>query len=208
MEKKYQDAIRTGLMCGLAIAAIYFIFGLISLWLNSTPAMTTYVNNLIQPYRSLYNNSTNGTPYVFSQNIGQPPMEYYLDFVLSMFLLAVIAIGFIATGAQAIRSCKESKNDLKNTAYIGAVSGIAAYAPVFIVMMFITVLMTVLGSALNVMASIIPGLSAVIPVIAICEALCCCLPVGIIFTAILSVIGALGYAYYTHRIADDKTKVV
>jgi hypothetical protein len=203
MEKKYSDAVRIGLICGVVIAVVYFVFGLIGMWLYSTPAMTNYMNGLMQPFKNYYNNSTGAAPYISWQGAGQPPAEYYIGLLVSVIMLVVLAIGLLAVGALAIKYCKELKNDIKNTFYIGAVSGIAAFVPVFIAMVAI-ILMTIFAAPyMGTLMSILPGLSAAFPVIAICETVCCCLPIGVLISAILSAIGAWGYAYIAHRITDQ-----
>jgi uncharacterized membrane protein len=200
METKYKDAMYTGLKCGVVIATINLIFGLIIIWLYSTSAMTSYMNTLTQPYKNLYNSSYNSTSYVF----GQPPTVFYLVIVLALLMFLIIAIGVLATGLLAVRFGKQPVDTRNETFLTGALSGHAAFVPIFIVMLFISIMETETGSAANIVSSILPGISATIPFVIVGEYLCFCLPAGGFISGILSGLGALGYAYSTHRIKSEK----
>ncbi len=199
METKYRDAVYTGLKCGVVIAIINFIFGLIIIWLYSTPAMASYMNTLTQPYKDLYNGSHNSTSYVF----GQPPAAFNLVIILSLCTFLAIVIGILITGVLAVRFGKQPEDTKNETFLVGALSGHAAFVPVLIVMMAISIMETETGSAANVLSSMLPGVSATIPFAIFGEYLCFCLPVGSFISGILSGLGALGYAYYAHRIKSD-----
>ncbi len=203
METKYRDAVYTGLKCGIVIAIINFIFGLIIMWLYSTPAMVSYMNTLTQPYNDLYNGSHNSTLYVF----GQPPAEFDLVIILTLLTFLAIVIGVLITGVLAVRSGKQPEDTKNETFLIGALSGHAAFVPILIVMMAISIMETMTGSATNVLSSMLPGISVALPFAIFGEYLCFCLPVGGFISGILSGLGALGYAYYAHRIKIDMDDV-
>jgi len=202
MDKKYARAAYTGLKCGVVIAIINFILGLILLWIYSSPPVVSYMNNLTRTYSSLNSSSYNSTSYALGQEIGQPPSEYYLLIILSLFMLAAIVIGFLAAGILMVRYREKQKDTRNETFLMGAISGKAAFVPVFIVAI-ITSLLTTYSSSMSNLSSIIPGFSAVMPLAIVGEAICCCLPVGILVSAILSGLSALGYAYHTHMIERE-----
>jgi FtsH-binding integral membrane protein len=123
-----------------------------------------------------------------------------------MFL--TIAIGVLTTGLLAIRFRKQPEDTRNETFLVGALSGHAAFVPIFIVMLAISILETEIGSAANVISSMLPGISATIPFVVVGEYLCFCLPVGGFISGILSGLGALGYAYSAHRIRSEKDDVL
>jgi hypothetical protein len=207
MDKKYARAAYTGLKCGVVIAIINFILGLILLWQYSTPPVVSYMNNLTRTYRSLNGSTYNSTSYVLGQEIGQPPSEYYLIVILSLFMLAAIVIGFLAAGILTIRSAEKQKDTRNETFLMGVISGKAAFIPVFITMI-ITSLLTTSGPSMNTLSNMIPGFSAVMPLAIAGEVICCCLPVGILISAILAGLGALGYAYHMHMIERETDDVL
>jgi hypothetical protein len=199
MDTKYKDAMYTGLKCGIALAAIYLIFGLIVLWLYSTPAMESYMNTLTQPYKDLYNGTFNSTSYV----IGQPPAVFTLIVIVALLMFLTMAIGFLVTGPIAIKFGKHPEDTRNETFLVGALSGHTAFAPVLIVMIVVSVLMSYTGPATSVLSSLLPGISVTIPFAIIIEDLCICLPVGGFLSGILAGLGALGYAHFTHRIKSE-----
>jgi hypothetical protein len=200
METKYRDAVYTGLKCGVVIAIITLIFGLIIIWLYSTSAMVSYMNTLTQPYKNLYNSSYNSTSYVF----GQPPAVLDQIIILELLMFLSIAIGVLTTGLLAVRFGKQPVDTRNETFLTGALSGHAAFVPIFIVMLVISIMETETGSAANIISSMLPGISATIPLVVVGEYLCFCLPAGGFISGILSGLGALGYAYSTRRIKSEK----
>ena len=199
MDTKYKDAMYTGLKCGIVLAIIYLIFGFIVLLLYSTPAVESYMNNLTQPYKELYNGTLNSTSYV----IGQPPATFYLIIVVALLMFLIMAIGFLVTGVLAIKFGKHPEDTRNETFLVGALSGHTAFAPVLIVMIFVSILMSYTGPAANIISSVLPGISVTIPFAIIIEDLCICLPVGGFIAGILAGLSALGYAHYAHRIKSE-----
>jgi hypothetical protein len=199
MDTKYKDAMYTGLKCGIVLAIIYLIFGLIVLWLYSTPAMELYMNTLTQPYKELYNGTLNSTSYV----IGQPPAVFTLIIIVALLMLLAMAIGVLATGILAIRFGKQPEETRNETFLIGALSGHTAFAPILIVMIVVSIMMAYTGPATNLLSSMLPGISVTIPFAIVIEDLCFCLPVGGFLSGVLAGLGALSYAYYKHRIKGE-----
>jgi hypothetical protein len=82
----------------------------------------------------------------------------------------------------------------KDAIYTGALSGAAAFLPLFIVMLILSVIMTVWGPQANVLSAMLPqGLSTAFPFIALISVGCCCLPLGLAMSAGIAAIGALAY---------------
>lgn len=193
MERRYVQAIKAGLVCGVIISVIYLVISIAGLWLNSTPAMKSYNDQLTQPVKNMLENGTYNYSYTYKQyNQPSAPVEYYIAMALSMLNLAVEVIGLFMAGVFAIRMVGQTKYSIEDSIGLGAIAGISAYVPLFIAM-FIMSIVSMFTSTMGTLYSIMPALSMMLPVITICNAFCCCLPVGIVISAVLGVVGAFGY---------------
>ena len=207
MDRKLSDAAKVGIKCGIIIAVIYLIVGFTGQWLNTTPAMKSYSNELSQYNQNLWNHTTtygSGYPYYYnSQAMPQPPVEYYVNLLLGMLSFAVTVVGVLAIGILAIRSGGLAKYSLKDVIYMGVFAGAAAFIPYFVAVIIQMVTMFIWnGSYLGSITSFMPGFSALFPIIMIADTFCCCLPAGIAIFVILSTIGACGYAFFTKKLED------
>lgn len=185
MEKKYQDAIITGLKCGVMIAGFYLVINIIILYLNSTPAMVSYINYIAHPHTTSYP--------------GALPVEYYLDAILDVVEVAAVLIGFLATGVYALRSGEQRKNTVNNIMIIGAIAGIAAFIPLFVGVVIFDIYTTAIGFPLSLFSlSSANHQGWTISTLAV--GVFYCLSMAIIISAIISAAGAWGYAYFTRGI--------
>lgn len=208
MEKRYLQAIKAGLACGLVIAVIYLVLGLAGMWVNSTPEMKAYTDQLLQNYRETLNttyaynySSYNETPVVYPTfKSPQPPMIYYLGTAISLLSTAIVIIGLLATGVLSIMIGGQAKYKLKDAALVGVVSGIAAFAPVFVASLIMSGISAATGS-LSTVSSMVPGSGPMLgPVVVLFSAFCCCLPTGVVVAVILGLIGSLGCALVSGKL--------
>jgi len=211
MDNKLSQSIKVGIKYGLVIAIIYLILGFAGLWLNMTPAMKSYSDNVAQYTKNIMNSTYSSSypyPAYYSPPMPQPPIEYYINMLLGLLSLAITVFGLLAIGILAIRSGGLAKYSLKDVTYIGVFAGAGAFVPYFIADIIQTVAMYFWnGSSLSSITSIIPGLSTLIPFAIAAETFCCCLPAGIIIFIVFSTIGACGYAYFAKIIEDKPTPV-
>lgn len=180
MEKKYRDAVFTGLKCGAVIVGLNIICDIVSMLPNFTPATKSYLMN----------------HHTFPDS-GQFPTEFHIIAILAIVQLATLVIGFLVTGLLAIRSGERRKNTVNHIVTIGAIAGIAAFI-LFLVVGTIWNVAT-MGATLNPMTPGNPDISDK-TISGQGLGLGCCLTQGIILSAILSAIGAWGYAYFTKGI--------
>ena len=175
-------------------------------WLNNTPAMKSYTDNMAQYDKNLWNNTyAPGYQYPVAP---QPPLVYYVSLLLGMLSFAVTVLSVLAIGVLAVRAGGQAKYSLKDVAYMGVFAGVAAFGPYFIAMIIQMVTMFFWnGSYLSSLTGFMPGLSAVLPIAMIGETFCCCLPAGIAIFAILSTIGAGSYALFAKKLEDKSTPV-
>ena len=152
-----------------------------------------------------YNTYTPGYQYPVAP---QPPLVYYVSLLLGMLSFAVTVIGLLAIGVLVVRAAGQAKYSLKDVAYMGVFAGVAAFVPYFIALMIQMVTMFFWnGSYLSSLTSFMPGVSAILPIAIIGETFCCCLPAGIAIFAILSTIGACGYALFAKKLEDKPAQV-
>ena len=209
MDNKLSQAIKVGIKYGIIIAIIYMVMGFMGQWLNTTPAMKSYTNELAQYNQKVWNQTySSGTYYYNSQAMPQPPFEYFISILLGLISSTVALIGLLAIGVLAIRSGGLVKYSLKDVTYMGVFAGAAAFVPYFIADIIQMVTMYLWnGSYLSSFTSFMPGFSTLVPVMIIGETFCCCLPLGIAIFVILSTIGACGYAFFAKKLEDKPTPV-
>jgi hypothetical protein len=200
MESKFRQAIRTGLICGIVLTVIYLIFSVASLWVSSTPAMKAYTDKVLEPIKDMWKDWPNHVqPMAYPASMPRPPLEYYINIMISFASIGVILIGLLLTGAYVISKGTEVKYSGSDVASIGALSGAAAYIPILLAMTVISLISTILLNQATMTTIMPPGFAAALPFVSVFGTFCCCLPVGIVISIILSAIGALGYALWTNK---------
>ena len=195
-------------MCGLVIAVIYLVLGLAGMWINSTSEMKTYTDQLGQNYKDTLNatyaynySSDNLTPVVYPTfKTPQPPAIYYIGMTISLLSTAITLIGMLVAGVLAMMTGGQAKYTFKDAVCRGAISGIAAFTPVFTASLIMSGISLVTGS-LSTVTSMIPGSTPMLgPVIMLFSAFCCCLPVGLVLAVILGLVGAVGYVLVSGKV--------
>lgn len=207
MEKRYVQAIKAGLMCGLVIAVICVVLGLASMWINATPEMKTYTNQLSQHYQDTLNatyaynySSDNSTPMVYPTfKTPQPPAMYYLGMMISLLSTAITLLGMLVAGVLATKTGGQAKYAFKDAVYMGAISGVAAFTPVFIASLIMSGISLMTGS-LSTVTSMIPGSTPLLGLIMLFSTFCCCLPIGIVLSVVLGLVGAVGYVLVSGKL--------
>jgi hypothetical protein len=206
MDNKLSQAVKVGIKCGIVIALIYLVIGFAGQWLNNTPAMKSYTDNMAQYNKNLWND-TYGSGF-HSQVSPQPPLEYYISLLLGMLSFIVTVLGLLAIGILAVRGGGQAKYSLNDVAYMGVFAGVAAFVPYFVALIIQMVTMYFWnGSYMGSLTSIMPGVSAILPFVMFGETFCCCLPSGIAIFAIISTIGASGYALFAKKLEDKPEQV-
>ncbi|HUL62348.1 MAG TPA: hypothetical protein VLT35_04735 [Methanocella sp.] len=203
MESKFQQAIRTGLICGLVLAVIYLILSAASLWVNNTAAMKTYTDKAIEPFKDMWKDWPHvSQPVTYNPaDMPQPPFEYYVGVMITLILWGIVFVGLLLTGAYAIKKMSEAKYRGSDIGAIGAVSGAAAFIPLLVAMFVISFVSIIWGSQATMVSTMLPpGFVAALPFFSAIGTCCCCLPVGIVVSMIVAAIGALGYALFTNRL--------
>lgn len=207
MEPKYQQAIRTGLACGIVIAVIYLGLGVIDQYLNSTPAMVSYYDKALQPFQQMMKDwpDVSGHEYTTPPDLPGPPGEYYAAMGLQLLSTVVLVVGLLLAGAYAIIKGAQRLYPTQEAAYLGALSGLAALVPVVVAGLILCGIMIVFQGPLHIMINDMPGsMSATLPAMAVASCCCCGLPVVIVMAVILAVIGALACAFLTKRLGEPE----
>jgi len=211
MEKKYSDAFKAGLKFGLYLAAIYAIIVLAGIILNHTGAMVSYMDQLAQYNKDMFNQSYSnpGTPYVYTHPMPRPPLEYYIGLILTLLMYALLTVGFIGAGAYAMKKYGQAKYSLKDAAYMGTLAAIGTMVPIIVVMILSNIVNLIVNGAImsSTFGSMfsafnnMPGPAlTIMPAVIACELICCCLPIGILVPVFLSCIGAIGYVLATGKL--------
>lgn len=219
MEKKYSNSFKAGFKIGIYVAVIYGLITLIGIGINHTQDVVSYMDQLTQYNKDLFNQSysgSGGVPYSYTHPMPRPPLLYDLVIALSLLTYAVLALGFIIAGIYAMKKIGQAKYSLKDTAYMGTLAAIGSLVTLFIAMVILNIINFLVNGSLlssmfstfsSVYGSMPASVSAIIPVMIACELLCCCLPIGILVPIILSCIGAFGYVLFTNKLERGSSAV-
>ncbi len=202
MESKFQQAIRTGLYCGLALAVIYLILSAASLYVSNTPAMKTYTEKITEPFKDVWKDWPQVSQPTTPVNVNvQPPFEYYVSTMITIIMWGILLVGLLLTGAYAVKKMSEAKASGSDIASVGAVAGAAAFVPLLVAMFLISLVSIVWSSQMTTVTAMMPpGFAAALPFFSFFGTCCCCLPIGVVVSMIASAIGALGYALFTNKL--------
>ncbi len=215
MERKYSLAIKAGFKYGIIIAIIYILLNLVGLWLNTTPAMVSYTDQLNQHNKELFNrtyqaNYSYSYPYAYQYNLPKPPLEFYLRMLITLIVWGVLMVGLVATGALVIKNGEQAKYSIKEVLYMGTLGCAGALTALLIgYIISLVINLVVNGSSMATTFSTlgaIPGMSTIFPVIVAVEIVCCCLPAIVIIAAALACIGAFVYAIFAHKLESGASK--